>query len=163
MSECPFHKTMRPEFRAADGDKWQLAIRNNLCWVCGQRLGSYLAFVIGPMCENEVVNEELIKAHSPGLAITRQPGVVLIWVTRSYQLFRDQKGGRLIEVGDPLRAEWYSHGRQATREEILASIESGMPILKQSAEEDGIAAIEELDRRRHELSRLLPAVCHDDF
>lgn len=39
-----------PEFRAADGDKWARAVKHRLCWVCGQSLGSYLAFVLGPMC-----------------------------------------------------------------------------------------------------------------
>lgn len=39
-----------PEFRAADYGKWQQAVRHRLCWVCGDKLGSYLAFVLGPMC-----------------------------------------------------------------------------------------------------------------
>jgi hypothetical protein len=39
-----------PEFRAMDRPKFVAAIKHKLCWVCGQRLGSYLAFVIGPMC-----------------------------------------------------------------------------------------------------------------
>lgn len=39
-----------PEFRAADYEKFVKAIRYQLCWVCGQRLGRHLAFVIGPMC-----------------------------------------------------------------------------------------------------------------
>lgn len=40
----------KPEFRVADGDKRARAISNKLCWVCGQKLGDYLAFVLGPMC-----------------------------------------------------------------------------------------------------------------
>jgi hypothetical protein len=39
-----------PEFRLLDPDKWLRATRNKLCWVCGERLGQYMAFVIGPMC-----------------------------------------------------------------------------------------------------------------
>lgn len=39
-----------PEFRAMDGRKWTRAVKQRLCWVCGQQLGSYLAFVLGPMC-----------------------------------------------------------------------------------------------------------------
>lgn len=39
-----------PEFRAADYSKWVRAVRQQLCWVCGRRLGKHLAFVIGPMC-----------------------------------------------------------------------------------------------------------------
>lgn len=39
-----------PEFRAADGRKLVRCVRENLCWVCGQKLGKFKAFVIGPMC-----------------------------------------------------------------------------------------------------------------
>jgi hypothetical protein len=39
-----------PEFRAMDYRKLVLAIKQRLCWVCGQPLGRWLAFPIGPMC-----------------------------------------------------------------------------------------------------------------
>jgi hypothetical protein len=41
-----------PEFRVADARKWKAAVqmRPAPCWVCGQQLGAYLAFVLGPMC-----------------------------------------------------------------------------------------------------------------
>ena len=39
-----------PEFRAMDPAKWKRCARERLCWVCGQKLGSYLAFTLGPMC-----------------------------------------------------------------------------------------------------------------
>src|SRR5262245_25131465 len=39
-----------PEFRIMDQDKWIRAVREKCCWVCGDRLGKYLTFVIGPMC-----------------------------------------------------------------------------------------------------------------
>lgn len=40
----------KPEFRMADPVKRSRCVRDGLCWVCGQRLGAYLAFTIGPMC-----------------------------------------------------------------------------------------------------------------
>jgi hypothetical protein len=39
-----------PEFRVMDREKWKRAVQERLCWVCGQKLGSYLCFVLGPMC-----------------------------------------------------------------------------------------------------------------
>lgn len=39
-----------PEFRAADGRKMELAIRERRCWVCGDVLRRRATFVIGPMC-----------------------------------------------------------------------------------------------------------------
>ena len=40
----------KPEFRAMDRSKFVRAIRERLCWVCGEKLGVYLTFVAGPMC-----------------------------------------------------------------------------------------------------------------
>src|SRR5258708_35755545 len=40
----------KPEFRAMDGKKFVRAVREKLCWVCGERLGRYMTFVAGPMC-----------------------------------------------------------------------------------------------------------------
>jgi hypothetical protein len=39
-----------PEFRAMDGRKFRRAVKERLCWVCGEPLGRWLAFPIGPMC-----------------------------------------------------------------------------------------------------------------
>ena len=39
-----------PEFRASDGEKFYLAIKKDLCWVCGNKLGAFKTFVSGPMC-----------------------------------------------------------------------------------------------------------------
>jgi hypothetical protein len=39
-----------PELRCMDGDKLRRAIKERLCWVCGQKLGVMVSFVLGPMC-----------------------------------------------------------------------------------------------------------------
>ncbi len=38
------------DFRFADGQKFAAAVMADLCWVCGERLGTKLCFVVGPMC-----------------------------------------------------------------------------------------------------------------
>jgi hypothetical protein len=43
-------KTGERDFRVADQKKRNRAIRNKLCWVCGERLGKFQCFVVGPMC-----------------------------------------------------------------------------------------------------------------
>lgn len=48
----------KPEFRAMDGRKWTKAVRERRCWVCGGRLGAYLAFTVGPMCLLNLTNSE---------------------------------------------------------------------------------------------------------
>jgi len=39
-----------PEFRAMDAQKFRDAVKQRLCWVCGEPLGRWLAFPIGAMC-----------------------------------------------------------------------------------------------------------------
>lgn len=39
-----------PDFRVVDTEKFRRAIRERRCWVCGDPLGKWLAFPIGPMC-----------------------------------------------------------------------------------------------------------------
>lgn len=39
-----------PDFRVADQRKFVRALNERRCWVCGEKLGAYLAFLIGPMC-----------------------------------------------------------------------------------------------------------------
>jgi hypothetical protein len=80
-------------------------------------------------------------APPAGEMIARQPGVTLVWETKSFTLFGDGRGGVLITVGEPVATAWYTHGREATRAEVMASIESGLPALQQRAEQDGPAAI----------------------
>jgi hypothetical protein len=38
------------DFRVADGRKAVLARKFGFCWVCGEKVGQYKTFVIGPMC-----------------------------------------------------------------------------------------------------------------
>lgn len=39
-----------PDFRFMSQQHWLRCVRERACWVCGDRLGKHLAFVIGPMC-----------------------------------------------------------------------------------------------------------------
>src|SRR4051812_13673711 len=45
-------------FPTADSRKMMIALHRHVCWVCGQPLGSYLAFVIGPMCAVNRISSE---------------------------------------------------------------------------------------------------------
>lgn len=47
-----------PDFRVVDTRKFVRAVRERRCWLCGQPLGRFLAFVIGPMCAVNRINSE---------------------------------------------------------------------------------------------------------
>jgi hypothetical protein len=89
-----------------------------------------------------------------GVMIKRNPGVSLLWTTRDWKLFNDGTGRPLIEMGEPTRIEWFAHGRHATREEVLASVESGLPLLQEFCESP--ADIAELDAKRERFMALVP-------
>jgi hypothetical protein len=177
-----------PDFRVADALAWTKCVRHSLCWVCGEKLGVYKAFSVGPMCTvNRVSSEppshlecamfsaqtcpflthprrrrnakDLPPEHGNpgGEMIERNPGVTCIWVTRSFKIFNDGKGNPLIEIGDPDSVSWFAEGRKATRAEIMASIDSGYPILMGMAQYDGARAIAALEQARDAAMALVPA------
>jgi hypothetical protein len=181
------------DFRAIDFEKLQRAVRQRLCWLCGQTLGARLAFVIGPMCAvNRVTSEppshrecaeyavkacpfltqprarrntkgiaELVatgEAKQPaGFAFDRNPGVAMLYMTRTFRPFRPHAGkaGILFRLGPAEAVVCYREGRPATRAEVLESIDSGMPLLRRL--DYGDAAQRHLDAQYKEALRLLPA------
>jgi hypothetical protein len=48
----------KPDFRALDYKFFGQAFTQNLCWLCGERLGQHVAFVLGPMCAVNRINSE---------------------------------------------------------------------------------------------------------
>jgi hypothetical protein len=162
----------KPEFRVMDEDKFYRALVERLCWVCGDPLGVWLAFVLGPMCgisrstaepplhaecarwsirncpfltKPQMVrrqHEELREAGATsvgGNAILRNPGVTLLWVTRTFKMFRPQSGGILIEVGPQEYVEWFREGRAASRAEVEESVNSGLPLLEAECQNEPTA------------------------
>jgi hypothetical protein len=93
-----------------------------------------------------------------GTMIPRNPGVTCIWVAKSYSIFRDPKGKPLIHLATPVEVTFWSSGRKATREEVLASVDSGYPLLQAEAEKERhLGAVEELAKMRQRFEQLLPA------
>lgn len=176
-----------PDFRVIEEGRTIEAIKLQRCWICGERLGRYMAFVIGPMCavnrisaeppshrecaefaaracpfltmpkmkRNEREKPEDTRAPA-GVRIARNPGVCLVWITRRCYLVRAE-GGVLFNVGDPEELAWYCEGRQATRAEIMESINSGLPLLVEVAAKEGDQATEALRRKLNEALKLVPA------
>jgi hypothetical protein len=170
------------DFRAIGPGKVRQAVKDDICWLCGRRLGVYKTFTIGPMCSVNRVSAEppshktcaryavqacpflsqpkmvrnekdMPEGHlmPPGEMIARNPGVTLLWTTLTFQIER----GGLFRIGPPNDVEWWAHGRHATREEVCASIESGLPILAATCEGDP-ACLAELDKAVMQVAPMLP-------
>ena len=175
----------KPDFRVIAPGKLEQAFVGCRCWLCGGPLGRHKVYVIGPMCViNRVTSEpachrdcaEFAAAACPFLtrprekrsgknlpenrfvatgAIDRNPGAVCLYQTPFVKLRRPGKGV-VFELGPPERVDWWARGRQATRAEILESIESGYPLLVREAEQEGVA-LTELAQMRDAAMQLLPA------
>lgn len=76
---------------------------------------------------------EPLKVERAGVPIDRNPGVTLLWTTRQFYMFNDGKNKPLIRLGDPTGTQFYANGRLATRAEVEASVESGLPLLLDAA------------------------------
>lgn len=147
----------KPDFRVIAPGKILQAVKYSRCWLCGGLLMGTPAFVIGPMCAVNRVSAEPPShpscatyaarvcpfltnpkkerrdtgkpedaAEPAGVMLTRNPGVALVWCAPAWTTF-DAPGGALFHVGEPSRVEWWAEGREATRDEVVASIESGYP------------------------------------
>ncbi len=176
----------KPEFRIADNQKWIKCVRNRHCWVCGEVVGTHMTFVIGPMCavnrttseppchldcaifsaiacpfltlpkaQRRDANMPADTAEPAGVMLTRNPGVTCLWTTRSYKIFQ-AGNGPLFQIGEPTWVRWYSQKRAATRTEVLASIDSGMPALREMADLDGRDARAKLAAAYERMLTLVP-------
>lgn len=174
------------DFRAIDPPKLRDAYRRKLCWLCGEPLGRYFAFVIGPMCSVNRVsseppshrdcaeyavracpflskprmrrNEVDLPEHKsmPGNPVMHNPGAVLIWITRRYRIV-PVTGGYLFEIGEPHELQWFAEGKRANRSQIMAAMDKGLPLLRAEARKEGTGAEVELEAQVERAMKLVPA------
>lgn len=104
--------------------------------------------------EDEQVNNDRLRENAAGIALTRNPGVAMLWVTRQYEVFWAGKGP-LVQMGDPERVEWFCEGRFATRAEVEKSVAGGLPSLMAIAAQE-YGGIEELGRAIDQFHQYLP-------
>jgi hypothetical protein len=96
--------------------------------------------------------------HTAQGYIPRNPGVAAIYITEAGD-YQPYKVGHdlLIRLGQPKAVRWWALGRAATRAEVLASFESGLPALRQIAEAEGQDALDSLEGLEAAALRLVPA------
>lgn len=188
----PYFVTVKNEqgewdFRAVTAEPIMACVKRRLCWLCGEPLGQYLCFVIGPMCSINRVSSEppshrdcaeyavqacpflsrpnmrrneeglgpIENSSTAGIPIAHNPGVSLLWITKSYRPISDHKGGVLFEIGPPLEVYWYKERRKATRREIDDAINKGLPYLRKTAAAEN--ALPDLEAQIKRALPLLPA------
>jgi hypothetical protein len=157
----------KPDFRVVNQAFMANAVRIKLCWLCGEALGRYQAFVIGPMCSiNRVSSEPPSHLECARFAVQacpfltqpkrernehelpdnrETPGGVMILHNPGVSLIYvtesykpiKVKGGTLFQIGDPTSVEWWARGRHATHDEVMDAIAKGLPALVKEAKREG--------------------------
>lgn len=94
--------------------------------------------------------------NCPGFSLARNPGVTMLWTTRDYSIFSDEKGMPLICFGEPVRVEWYCRRNPATRDEVMHSIDTGMPALMAIARTEA-GAVAALLEQKQKFMQYLPS------
>lgn len=173
------------DFRVVSRKRKGQALLHSRCWVCGEDRGRPAAFVIGPMCAINRISSEppshlecatfaaqacpflvkpMVKRREDNLPvdykvtpghIDRNPGVALIWVTSRWQIKPVNSGDYIISLGDPQFIACYREGREATKDEVRHSIETGLPILQDNAKYEGPKAVAALERATKDAYKLL--------
>jgi hypothetical protein len=131
---------------------------------CAQYSAINCPFLSKPhMVRREDENFNAAKKPSAGIMVARNPGVTLLYYTRRHELLSvpGKPGiaapGILFRLGKPFLTEWYSHGRRASRDEVLLAVESGLPILRETSMKlDGPQGSMILETQIAEAMRLLP-------
>lgn len=176
----------RWDFRIVSPERREIALREKRCWVCGDRLGKFKSFVIGPMCiVNRTTAEPPVHldcgewsarvcpfmllprakrrdANLPPIA-AEQPGTPLlrnpgvVAVWTTRSFYPFHAGGSfLIHLGDPDNIVWFAEGRAATKAEVMASIESGAPALEELARAESPQAVAAYERQLQSAMALVP-------
>jgi hypothetical protein len=177
----------KPDFRVIHPDRFADCYNKRLCWLCGEKLGQYLAFVIGPMCSiNRISSEPPSHRECAEYAVRACPFLSKPRARRNEEglpALEDMSAGNpiahnpeaaliwitksykpirahngvLFEIGDPVETLWFKEGRKATRAEIDAAIAKGFPLLWREASAEGPEALEVLGRYMARAQKLLPA------
>ncbi|WP_035692795.1 hypothetical protein [Bradyrhizobium elkanii] len=172
-----------PDFRVIGPGKLAQAVNRKLCWICGQPLGVYKAFPIGPMCAiNRNISEPPSHWECAEYAVQACPFLANPRMRRNEKdlpsdhrepagtMIRRNPGaigiwvtkqysavrcgdGVLFRLGDPERVVWYRERRKATRAEVEESIETGLPELLKRGE----ISVDELAGLRRKAEQYLPA------
>lgn len=130
---------------------------------CAEYAAKNCPFLSKPQMHRRTDDEmNAMKKPSPGVMVERNPGVTLLWYTRRHHLLTVRNrppavDGVLFQLGRPFKLEWYCRGRAATRAEVLESIESGLPLLREAAEKnDGPEGMALLETQITQAIRLVP-------
>lgn len=125
---------------------------------CAAFAAKHCPFLANPNMKRVPTEKHGVTTENPaGIMLDRNPGVTaLANIDGPLRYFRSGEGF-LFEVKPIQSVQWWANGRLATREEVRAGIDSGLPILREMAAQDGPKAIAKLSLMEQAAERWKPA------
>lgn len=175
----------KPDHRIIDPNKMRDAVKFRKCWICGEPLGSHLAFVVGPMCSIHRISAEppmhkecaLFSVQAcPFLSIPekrrREKNLPDMELNMNPAMRPHNPGASLIwvtrkyqiidvhdnilfDMGEPTECTWWARGEPALATEAFAALHYGYQFLRQKAIDDG-EGTQKLDSDYVRAQTLLP-------
>lgn len=174
----------KPNFQLADGAKWVRCVRENRCWICGKALGAFKVFAVGPMAatnrisaeppshldcaeyaiaacpfllhpkaQRRTIDSSVATVPPPGQHAEHNPGVMALWTTKQYKTVSPHAPS-IIHLGDPTTVRWFSEGRTASRERVMAAVDDAN--VRLAAQCQSKAELAHLANAADRLRKLLP-------
>lgn len=96
-------------------------------------------FLVNPNKVRREHGVETLGENVAGISIDRNPGVTALIRCTTWTPYIPQHGGSgvLFRMGKVTEVEWVREGRTATTDEVLHSLETGLPALQEIAAEEG--------------------------
>ena len=109
-----------PDFRIMDGRQIVAAVTERRCWLCGERLGSFMAFTIGPMCAvNRISAEPPAHRECALFAVRACPFLARPHMVRrrnEYPDGADKPSGMMVERNPGVALVWITKGYRILRQ-----------------------------------------------
>lgn len=122
----------KPDFRVMDATKRVRAVNQKLCWLCGEPLGQYMAFLIGPMCAiNEISAEPPSHRDCARFAVKACPFLAMPkMVRRESGLpadWSDEVGGVMLKRNPGVTLLWITKGYRVIKDGAGFVLHIGKP------------------------------------
>jgi hypothetical protein len=174
------------DFRVMSAENMIRAVRRELCWVCGQKLGRFRAFVGGPLAAGQRLSAEPpshsecaefaaracpylanpsgrhratdMPEHGPlaGVHAEAHPEVVAVLIGRAHEVL--QSGGApMFRMAEPVEVRWFRVGRPASRADVLAALPAARDSFLSLSRKPGAEAEGEFARIEAAVLASLPA------
>lgn len=116
---------------------------------CAEYAVAACPFLLYPKAKRRAIDDAVPNMPAPGVAEEHNPGMTLLWATKSYHTDTPTRPS-VLRLGEPTTVRWFSEGRPASRELAIAAADDAYRRLS-----DMCGSQRELDHLDSALERLL--------